>query len=87
MALNSGFINYTNSMASAMQEAFFDAWEDYMGEDQDPPEVNPQMQLMFVAVARGVVRHLTENPDAFEVLVNTNNSHTHTASISDINGS
>ena len=86
MALTSGINGFANSMAEAMQEAFFDAWPDYM-DDQDPPDANPQMQLMFVAVARGVVRHLTENPDAFEVLVNTSNSHTHTASISDINGS
>lgn len=65
MALNSGFTTFTASMAEAMQNAFIQAWPDYM-DDTPVPDPNPQMKLMFVAIARGVVQHLHEHPEAFE---------------------
>jgi hypothetical protein len=40
--------------------------------DATKPETNPQLKLLFVAVAQGVIRHLKDNPDAFIVKVNNN---------------
>lgn len=85
MALKSGFDSFSGSMAAAMQEAFMAAWPEYM-EGQPLPDTNPQMQLMFVAVARGVVKHLTENESAFQIIVNSNDSHSHSAYIDEIQG-
>ncbi|MEI6682123.1 MAG: hypothetical protein WCO44_05825 [Bacteroidota bacterium] len=62
--------NYTGSMAEAMQQAFEDEWANVMG-DMPQPQPSDQMQLLFVAIARGIVRHLFENPQAFTVHVNT----------------
>jgi hypothetical protein len=56
------------SMAKAMEDAFVTQWPNVMGE-RDLPEDRQQMQLMFVAVAQGVVEHLRNNPDAFKVEV------------------
>ena len=63
-------------MAAAMEQAFFEAWPDFMDE-QPAPDPNPQMKLMFVAIARGVVRHLTEHPEAFQLTVNAAGNHNH----------
>ncbi len=56
------------SMAKAMEQAFVMLWSNVMGE-QDVPLDRQQMQLMFVAVAQGVVEHLKENATAFKVQV------------------
>ena len=69
-------------MAGAMLQAFRDAWPTFMGEDTPVPNVNnPQMKLMFVAIARGVVRHLTENPNAFVINRHPRGAHNHSFSI------
>jgi hypothetical protein len=67
MALKPGTIpDYENSMAKSMEDAFLAEWKNAMG-DADPPVPNNQMRLMFVAIARGVVKHLHENPGAFRI--------------------
>ena len=56
------------SMAKSMEDAFVKQWPNVMGE-QDVPLDRQQMQLMFVAVAQGIVEHLQENATAFNVQV------------------
>ena len=65
---SSGGFSYENSMASAMEKAFKEEWKNFMG-NAPVPESNPQMQLMFVAIAKGIVQHLHDNYDAFSVHV------------------
>lgn len=58
-----------NSMAAAIETAFTQLWPDVIT-DRDLPETTPkEMQLLFVAIAQGVVSHLEENPDSFELKV------------------
>ena len=59
---------YENSMAEAMEKAFFDMWPQSMG-NQPAPESNDQFRLMFLAIANGVVKHLKDNADSFSVTV------------------
>ena len=95
MALNSGKSNYTNSMAQAMEQAFEQLWPSFM-DNQPFPGSNPQMKLMFLAISRGVIDHLTANGSAFQVnfgldgghnhgINNTTGRHEHTVQVS-ING-
>jgi hypothetical protein len=55
-----------NSMAKAMEDAFFQEWPKIMG-NESVPESNDQMLLMFIAISQGVIRHLHDNPGAFQV--------------------
>lgn len=71
---------WTLSMAKAMEDAFLQEWPIAMG-NQPVPEVNEQMRLLFVAIAKGVVKHLGENGSAFQVAISTQASHTHTAHV------
>lgn len=86
MALKAGMIdNMADSMAAAMEAAFLEEWPKAMG-DQEKPDMNDQMRLMFVAMAKGVVRHLVANPDAFLVKITPFGidgwgQHTHEASL------
>ncbi len=67
MALKPGTIlDYENSMAQSMEEAFLAEWPKAMG-DAEAPKPNNQMRLMFVAVAQGIVKHLHQNPGAFHI--------------------
>ena len=60
MALKAGTIaNFSDSMAEAIENAFLEEWPEAMG-GADKPETNPQMKLLFVAVAQGVVRYLKD---------------------------
>jgi hypothetical protein len=59
---------YAESMAEAMERAFFREWRGSMG-GQDPPPPNDQMRLMFIAISQGVVNHLRAHPEAFMVTV------------------
>lgn len=65
MKLNSGTGSYGGSMAEAIEQAFLEQWLGIMG--SAPPDPSPQMKLLFLAVAEGVVRHLVANPQAFEI--------------------
>ncbi|MCG8327017.1 MAG: hypothetical protein MI974_04990 [Chitinophagales bacterium] len=67
----------SQTMAEAMYGAFLDAWPNYMEVQPKPEGPNPQLQLMFVAIAKGIVKHLTEHPEAFAITVNTQNGHRH----------
>lgn len=69
MPLKAGTVNdLSNSMAQAIATAFADQWPLVMG-DRELPANNPQTQLLFVAIARGVITHLVQNPEAFQVEV------------------
>ena len=48
------------SMAKAIEVAFMQHWESDVG--GTPPKYNKQMQLLFVAVAEGVINHLKTTP-------------------------
>lgn len=58
--------DFINSMAEAMEKAFEAEWPHIMGSEALPPS-NEQMQLLFIAIAQGIVRHLVENPGSFNV--------------------
>ena len=94
MALNAGNIrdidkhpDNVGSMAQAIEDAFLEEWHNAM-DPQELPKHNKQMQLLFVAVAKGVINHLAAHPEAFKIKVDATNSgagfHTHTASVSAI---
>ena len=70
------------SLAGEIEKAFLDRWHDVMG-DLQKPESNRQMQLLFVAVAHGVVKHLQDNPSAFKFTFNFGST-TVTGSLSSI---
>ncbi len=61
--------NFTASMAEAIDEAFREEWQVEMGTPLLEAGTR-ERQVLFAAIARGVVRHLEENPGAFEVDVN-----------------
>jgi hypothetical protein len=59
-----------DSMANAIERAFLDEWGNFMGERPEPSgDQLKAMRHIFVAVARGVVKHLAENPEAFRVSI------------------
>ena len=65
MPLKAGTIeDFSGSMAEAIETAFLNAWPSAMGAAPTPP-VNPQMQLLYVAIAKGVISYLAANKDAF----------------------
>lgn len=55
------------SMAQDIEDEFKDQWKYAMG-GRDL-RVDDQLRLLFVAVARGVIKHLRDNPRAFDVTV------------------
>ena len=57
-------------MATAMEEAFLNQWPFFNPELPLPDEnkLKP-MRLLFVAVSQGIVQHLRDNEEAFEVEV------------------
>ena len=91
MALKSGSIRLANdasragewaaSMSKAIEDAFLDEWPEAM-DGAAKPEMNDQLRLMFVAVAKGVIKHLTENGSAFLVDSVGVGDHTHTITAS-----
>ena len=64
----SGSITYSGSMADAMEKAFLEEWPTVMGE-ADLPGSSEQLNLMFRAVAQGVIRHLKQNSASMKVRV------------------
>lgn len=67
----------SSTMVQAMEAAFLDQWDAFNpGEPEPTPKQLEAMRLLFVAVAQGVVQHLSENFGAFIVTVNsTGHSH------------
>ncbi len=89
MALKAGTLQDTifsdvMTMVGEMEKAFREDWPKVMNEAELPDELDPQMKLVFVAVAKGVVRHLANNADAFKISVQSSNEHTHNASVVEI---
>ena len=76
MALKAGTINSTDitntdnstSMAEVMEQVFHKALPSVVP-GADPTKGEAERQLLFVAVAQGVVRHLQEHHDDFKVEV------------------
>ena len=68
MPLRAGTKNdYANSMAQAMEKAFLEEWPHIMSNDHPKPVMTDHIRLLFIAISQGVVRHLVNNPDGFEV--------------------
>lgn len=63
---------YSGSMAAAMEQAFKEEWPTVMGYDTDPPASSEQLNLMFRAIAQGVIRHLQQNSTSMKVTVTVN---------------
>lgn len=58
-----------NSMAKDIEDEFIKQWPRAMEGTGLSVRVDNQLRLLFVAVARGVIKHLHRNKDAFEVTV------------------
>jgi hypothetical protein len=71
------------SLAQAMETAFITVWPGVM-DGQPAPAMNPQMHMMFLAIAQGVVNHLKANPDAFKVTVTETGSGNYTGTVTSI---
>ena len=72
MALKPGTVaDFDNSMAQAIENAMRAEWPRVMGSEQSF-DSNPQLKLLCVAVAQGVVRYLRDNPSSLKVTVNAN---------------
>jgi hypothetical protein len=64
------FSETIDTMASAMEEAFLNQWPLFNPDLPLPDEKKlHSMRLFFVAVSQGVVQHLRDNKEAFEVEV------------------
>jgi hypothetical protein len=83
MALKAGTTTQEkDSMAQAIDQAFGQAWPSFI-ETMDPPATtSPDLQLLFVAIAQGVVGYLKSHQNDFVVTVTVSGAHAalHTAS-------
>ncbi len=69
MALKPGTVaDYDGSMAKAIENAMRQEWPNVMGAGTSF-DSNPQLKLLCVAVAQGVIRYLRDNPASFKVTV------------------
>ena len=78
--------SYSGSMTDAMEKAFKEEWPYVMG-DADLPASNEQLNLMFRAVAQGVIRHLKQNCTSMKVTVSIDigdESYSGTGTVTDI---
>jgi hypothetical protein len=78
MPLNSGTkihkdvdYKYGGSMSAVMEQVFREEWPTVM-KDADLPASSEQLNLMFRAMAQGVIRHLKENCTSMKVEVTVN---------------
>ena len=76
-------------MAELMEDAFLAEWSHFNPSLPIPSEKQLKgIRLMFVAVAQGVVQHLREHPEAFDVTTDSAGSggasHTHNGEVSSI---
>ena len=75
MALKAGTTgDYSGSMAEAIEHAFRSEWPSVMKSMSLPATTSPDLQLLFVAVAQGVVKHLYANASSFQVQVTITDS-------------
>ena len=77
--------SFANSMADAMRKAFLEEWP-YVMEGADLPVDTKQMEMLFAAVAKGVVRHLVAKANSFKVKVTISGT-TYTGEVSHIDAS
>ena len=80
----------SQTMAKAMEQAFFDQWPAFNGDRPQPRgDQRESLRLFFVAVAQGVVQHLRDNPTAFQVDVDSSGgaggAHDHNAEVDRVN--
>jgi hypothetical protein len=62
----------SSTMAQAMETAFLREWKCFNGNLPEPAGKDlDSLRLFFVAVSQGIVRHLKDNPEAFQVEVTT----------------
>jgi len=74
MALKAGTnADFANSMAQAIETALKQEWPHVMGTGQSV-ESNPQLRLLCVAVAQGVVKYLADNATS-SLVVNVTSPH------------
>jgi hypothetical protein len=73
--------NYSGSMAEAIEYAFRREWPNAMPGAELPTTTSPDLKLLFVAIAQGVIRHLKDHADSFQVDVATSGVHSHTADV------
>ena len=81
-----GAATYSGSMAAVMEKAFKEEWPTVMG-DAVVPASSEQLNLMFRAIAQGVIRHLKQNSTSMKVTVTVNvggNNYTGTGTVTDI---
>jgi len=84
MPLKSGTLDDTissDTLVGEIERAFREVWPAVMNDAKLPENLDRQMKLVFVAVAKGVVRHLENNTDAFVITVQSTGDHTHSASL------
>jgi hypothetical protein len=82
MALKAGTTGDTSdSMAAAIEHAFRSAWPAVMTHMDLPSTTSPDLQLLFVAIAQGVVHYLTDHASSFQVSVTVAADHTATATV------
>jgi hypothetical protein len=74
----------SSTMATAMESAFLREWTNFNGDLPVPTGADlDSIRLFFVAVSQGIVRHLKDNPEAFQVEV-TSGTGTLQGAVSDI---
>jgi hypothetical protein len=74
--------DFANSMAAAIERAMQQEWPKVMGADS-AFESNPQLRLLCIAVAQGVVRHLVDQAAAGILVQQTGgeSAHSHTLTV------
>jgi hypothetical protein len=64
--------DFDGSMAAAIEAAFAEVWGerglDPLPANPDPDE-RDNRRMLYLAIARGVIKHLKANPDSFAVSV------------------
>lgn len=84
MQIKAGTVSdFTGSMAQAMEEAMKKEYQAIKGEPLPDMGVEDR-RMLFAAIAQGVVRHLKDNVDAFDVSTILHPSSTATTTVDDI---
>jgi len=84
MALKAGTTassEYSGSLAQAIEQAFRKEWPSVMKGMDLPATTSPDLQLLFVAIAQGIVRYLKDHASSFQVSVAVSGAHTHTTTV------
>ena len=83
MALTAGTkTDDKDSLAQAVEQAFRKAWPDLIKGMDPPATTSPDLQLLFVAIAQGIVKYLKDHAkDSFKVTVTVTGGATATAEV------